>query len=192
VGFELVRLGYISEEDLIRTLGRQMRLPVVRLAGRRVDSEILELVPQNLAEKHRCIPLFLRDEGKNRVLQLAVEDPADVGSLKELQFALDLKFTPVLVSPTDLDDALHRHYQGVTEQTGVESDPDADLAGGPRRELATSEEGPEKDAPPSQAEAVPPAVMLRALAQLLVEKGIIGREELVERIDQLTDESEDS
>jgi len=75
VGFELVRLGYISEEDLIRTLGRQMRLPVVRLAGRRVDSEILELVPQNLAEKHRCIPLFLRDEGKNRVLQLAVEDP---------------------------------------------------------------------------------------------------------------------
>ncbi len=167
-----------------------MGLPIVRLAGRRVDSEILDLVPQSLAEKHRCIPLFVRDEGNNRVLQLAIEDPADMGSLDELQFALDLKFTPVLVSPTDLDDALHRHYQRATEITGTDPAHDADLGSGPRQEPGRSEKESENDAPSSQAPTVPPAVMLRALAQLLVEKGIIDREELVERIDRLTAESE--
>jgi hypothetical protein len=46
------------------------------------------------------------------LLQLAIEDPADVALLDELRFALDVKFKPVLVSPSDLDDALRRHYQG--------------------------------------------------------------------------------
>ena len=189
VGAELVRLGFLSEEDLVRMLGRQMGLPIVRLAGRRVDGEILDLVPQSLAEKHRCIPLCIRSEGGSRVLQLAVEDPADVGSLDELQFALDLKFTPVLVSPTDLDDALRRHYRGVTEQAGAERVDAVDVRSWAAQGPGSNESEPAVDAP-CPAPAVAPAVMLRALAQLLVEKGVIGREELVERIDQLMAESE--
>jgi len=189
VGIELVRLGYLSEEDLIRTLGRQLGLPIVRLAGKRVSSEILDLVPQSLAEKHRCIPLFVRDEGKQRVLQLAVEDPADVALLDDLQFALDMDFTPVLVTPTDLDDALQRHYRGGTEQAGVEPIDDAVFSSRASQEPLSKKPEPTGDASSSRVPAVPPAVMLRVLAQLLVEKGVIDREELVERIDQLTAES---
>jgi type II secretory ATPase GspE/PulE/Tfp pilus assembly ATPase PilB-like protein len=193
VGVELVRLGFVVEEELIRVLGRQMGLPIVRLAGKRVDREILDLVPQSLAEKHRCIPLFFREEGGSGVLQLAVEDPANVEALDELRFALDLKFTPVLVSPTDLDDALRRNYRGVTEQAAAELLEDTDLGAGEGlapREQPAREPGLAKVAPSGRVPAVPPAVMLRALAQLLVENGIFAREELIERIEQLTAETE--
>ena len=71
------------------------------------------------------MPLFLREEGVTRVLQLAVEDPADVASLEELGFALDVKSTPVLVAPTQLDDALRRHYRGVTDQASTDRAPRA-------------------------------------------------------------------
>ncbi len=172
-----------------------MGLPIVRLAGKRVDREVLDLVPQSLAEKHRCIPLFLREEGGGGVLQLAVEDPANVVALDELRFALDLKFTPVLVSPTDLDDALRRHYRGVTEQATADLLEDSDLSAGAGDRLAGREQPAEapglaKVAPSGLVPAVPPAVMLRALAQLLVEKGLLEREELIERIEQLTAETE--
>lgn len=195
VGVELVRLGYVSEEDLIRLLGRQMGLPIVRLAGKRVDREVLDLVSQSLAEKHRCIPLFLREERGTGVLQLAVEDPANVALLDELRFALDMKFTPVLVSPTDLDEALQRHYRGVTEQASADPLDAADVGtaaeevSAPRSLDETAAEQA-RSATSGRVPTVPPTVMLRALAQLLVEKGILDRGELVERIEQLTAETE--
>jgi hypothetical protein len=126
------------------------------------------------------------------LLQLAIEDPADVALLDELRFALDVKFKPVLVSPSDLDDALRRHYQGVTEQAGADPLNDGDLA-------TAADESPTAVQPLSRehARAVPTqgspdistTIMLRALAQLLVEKGILDRTEFVERIAQLTAES---
>ena len=193
VGEELVRLGFLSEADLIRVLGRQMGLPIVRLAGRRIDSEVLDLVAQGLAEKHRCIPLFLREEGGSRVLKLAVEDPANVTLLDELRFALGVAFTPVLVAPTDLDDALRRHYRGVMEQASADPLDPADLVRSAEEALAPRESvglQAGRAGHSGRVPAVPNAVTLRALAQLLVEKGVLGREELVERIEQLTSESE--
>ena len=59
----LVLMGFLEEETLIRTLAAQLKLPVARIRGKRVNAEVVELVPVELAEKHRCLPLFVKSQG---------------------------------------------------------------------------------------------------------------------------------
>jgi type IV pilus assembly protein PilB len=299
LGMTLVRLGFLEEETLVHVLASQLRLPVARIRGKTVNPEVLERVPMETAEKYRCLPLFLRDEGGVQHLVLAMEDPSDLEALDELAFQIGEKLRPVLVAPTELEEAMHRHYHGVS--AGANADPlpshretaaeevdtapelppldltvDSDLeaaaeeleaaaraldpaarAGpleaeddlgspdpaelsdelgglsqgfeadameaGPTDDDVGSEEsatrasseidGLSLEAPPTaDAEAAPepaqpqeaaagaapaaaamePRVILRALSQLLVEKGVISREEFVQRLREIAEEEEEA
>lgn len=112
LGMTLVRMGFLEEEVLVQCLAQQLQLPVARIRGKTVNAEILDLVPVELAEKYRCLPLFLREEGAGHTLFLAMEDPSDLQALDELSFRIQHDVKAVLVAPTELEDALQRHYHG--------------------------------------------------------------------------------
>jgi type IV pilus assembly protein PilB len=267
LGMTLVRMGFVDEETLIRALAGQLKLPVVRIRGKRVSPEVLETVGVAVAEKHRCLPLFFKREHGQRVLFVAMEDPADAEALEAIEAVSAEKVRAVLVGPTELEEALLRHYHWASltgeaaewsgvpdpseqptaaevpddpaprryeawargpaprvgldaeDEEGLDPDPaaeaeapdfaadeDADDLGLDLEErddgLAPDLEGetaaepdplaaallPEPPSPRSgepQTEALDPTLILRALSQLLVEKGIIGRDELVHRVGQL-------
>jgi hypothetical protein len=194
LGMTLVRMGFLDEDTLIQTLATQLKLPVVKLSGKQVNPEVLERVPIDLAEKHRCIPLLVNDEGGQQVLYLGMEDPADLDALDEISFRLSEKVRPVLVMPSQLDEALKRHYQWASGAGGASTPhDDADAEGEPEVVDVSSQEEPEaspaqadsptaESRPDAQHAAVPPPAILRALTQLLVEKGVITRDELVARV----------
>jgi type IV pilus assembly protein PilB len=220
LGAVLIRLGALAEEDLVRALAAQLRVPVARIRGKRVHPDVLARVPLELAEKYRCLPLLLRDEPGGRVLTLALEDPSDREALEELSFQLGERLRPVLIGPAQLDDALRRHYReeearphaeppaeppraGTAEGSGdpdtapelPPADPLLHPAAGPTPEPAAAGDDPDQDTQPHvEASGAPsrpaadlgdPQLVLRALAQLLVEKGVLGREELLERLRRL-------
>ena len=110
LGATLVRLGFVDEETLIRALAGQLKLPVARIRGKRVGPEVLECVRVELAEKHRCLPLFFKQEGGERALFVAMEDPSDSEALEELARESGHTLRAVLVGPTELEEALQRHY----------------------------------------------------------------------------------
>jgi hypothetical protein len=218
LGMTLVRMGFLDEEVLIRVLAGQLRLPVARIRGKAVSQEVLELVPVELAEKYRCLPLFTREEGGAKTLFLAMEDPSDLEALDDLAFRIGEKLRPVLVAPTELEDALHRHYHGAalmgpsdplppvsaskpqgsrpedgeTEPDMVPLDPILSAgpepgSGGLTGSALYPDSAPDLRAvgTPSaeeQPQGLEPRVILRALAQLLVEKGVITRDELADRL----------
>ncbi len=196
LGMTLVRMGLLEEDALVRVLATQLGLPMVRLRGKRVSQEVLDLVPSDLAEKHRCVPLLLSEEDGHTVLYLAMEDPARYGAVDEIRARSGQELRPVLVAPTELDEALHRFYhwasfadENTTDDPSGASLPDIGTApevtvdGEP---LALSPAKPESaSAAADDASGVPPEKILRALTQLLVEKGIISRDDLVERLRQL-------
>jgi hypothetical protein len=224
LGMTLVRMGFVEEEALIRVLAGQLRLPVARIRGKSVSSALLEYLPVALAEKYRCLPLFMREEGGAKTLFLAMEDPSDLEALDDLSFQIGEKLRPVLVAPTELEDALKRHYHGATPMgpTGAlppvrvsqpqSPDPeDADTAPelppldsllDPKLEppAVGSDSEPALGALPGAAldpdvapvseepsarepsQGLEPRVILSALAQLLVEKGVITRDEFAERL----------
>jgi hypothetical protein len=129
-----------------------------------------------------------------------MEDPADLGALDEVSFRIGMKVRPVLVAPSELDEALHRHYHwacapadaaplGSTEAApggaGGEDLEPLDFDAAASQPIAAAELEPEPtgpDAEPHKASPVQADAILRALTQLLVEKGVITRAELVERL----------
>jgi hypothetical protein len=110
LGMTLVRMGFLDEITLIRSLANQLSIPLVRLQGKRVRAEILDTIPPDLAEKHRCLPLFVRSEDGSRALFLAMEDPADTEAVEDLGRLVGMEIRPVLVAPSELQEALARHY----------------------------------------------------------------------------------
>lgn len=191
LGMTLVRMGMLDEDTLVQTLASQLKVPVVKLTGKTVNPEVLEQVPQELAHKHRCLPLLINDEGGQRVLYLGMEDPSDLEALDQIGFHVGGKVKPVLVAPGELEDAFHRHAQwGASgsagqEPAGSESDID-DIRFGdePFTSAASVESPPKAGAAASASDASTPSqtAILRALGQLLVEKGIITRDEFVQRV----------
>lgn len=205
LGATLLEMDALSEETLTRTLARQLSLPVAWLRGKRIRSEILDLVPRELIEKHHCLPVH-RSDGDEPTLLLAMEDPSDVAAIDEVARHTGLAIQPVLAAPSELDDAIRRHAPvdpgdslacAEFMKEGPSHAPElvalqltAPVAGRrPGAALPPFEFAGEEDPAPPQAGTSSPSpspsangLVLRALTQLLVEKGVITRSELIDRL----------
>ena len=123
LGMTLVQMGFVDETILIKVLADQLSLPLVRLRGKRISSELLDLVPPDQAEKHRCLPLLLKNAGGVPTLYVAMEDPGDAEAIAELGRLCERKIRPVLAAPSELQDALARHYTWAPTSDGAVCDP---------------------------------------------------------------------
>ncbi len=113
LGLTLVGMGVLREEVLVRTLSQQLSLPMARLEGKRVGAEVLEIVPFELAQQHRCFPLFVKEEGAARALYLGMDDASDLDAIEALAAATGMTIRPVLVAPSELEAALQRQYHSL-------------------------------------------------------------------------------
>ncbi len=114
LGYSLIKLGFIQEEDLTRMLSRQYRVPAVDINKVTVDPKILKLVPEDIAHKHLVLPL--RRVG--RTLTVAMANPADPGALDQLKFVTRHDIEPVVVGEYTLKKQID-HYYGVPEDDAL-------------------------------------------------------------------------
>jgi len=218
LGMTLVELGFVSEQVLMSTLAHQLGLPVARITAWPVDPALLELVPLELAEKHRCLPLALKDEGAHPWLYLAMADPSDLDGLEAVRTRTQHEVRIVLVAPSELDAALARHYRGAASEPrpapgardarrARPEDPEFLHQWSVSREelLALLAEDPAAAGDEAGASAEPRGAleiraaldrrrlqeleaMLKLVMQLLVDTGLISRDELVRRLSALAHE----
>jgi len=106
IGFALVKLGFVAEDELTRALAKQFRVPAVDLDKVKVEDKILRLIPEDVAMKHRVIPL--RKVG--RTLTVAMSNPTDVGALDNLKFITRFEIDPVIVGEYTLQKHLEEYY----------------------------------------------------------------------------------
>ena len=118
IGYSLVHLGFVAEEELTRMLAKQYRVPAVDLAKVTVDPKIIKLVPADVARKHFVLPL--RRVG--RMLTVAMTNPTDFSAIDALKFITRLEIEPVIVGEYTLQKHLETYY-GVMEDP-ISSMPD--------------------------------------------------------------------
>jgi len=106
LGEILSKLGAISADDLIRTLGMKYGVPTVNLDHVRIDRQTLDLIPGTAARAHRLIPL--NRSGSN--LMCAMEDPARMDSINQIEFLTGCHLQPVLVTKAMMSAALEKYY----------------------------------------------------------------------------------
>ena len=74
LGYSLTKLGYIAESELTNFLSKQYGVPSINLAEFDVDEDVIAVVPKEVAQRHRCIPI-------NRAgasLIVAMTDPSNI------------------------------------------------------------------------------------------------------------------
>ena len=107
LGATLVKMGLVTEEDLLALLQEQLSLPLVDLRVVVVDEQVLSCIREELAKKYLAIPIEI--EGRS-TLVVAMADPLNVAALEDLRFHSGMFIKPVLASPTHIQEAIERFY----------------------------------------------------------------------------------
>ena len=106
IGSILVKLGYISEEEIASFLGRQYGVPSVDLGKVKVDPAVLKLIPAEVARKHLLIPL----SRSGSILTVAMADPSDIIAIDEVRFITGHNIQPMVAPDISIRNTLNRYY----------------------------------------------------------------------------------
>ena len=78
----LVKLGFLSDEDVTNFLSRQYGVPAINLSYFEIDPSVVKLIPFETAKRYQILPL-------SRVgasLTIAMVDPTNVFAMDDIKF----------------------------------------------------------------------------------------------------------
>src|SRR5216110_2234017 len=111
LGFNLVKLGLVSDDMITAVLSRQYGIPSVNLELFHIDESVLRLIPQEVAQKYSVLPL----SRVGATLTLAMTDPTNVFAMDDIKFMTGLNVEPVIASETSIQHAISKYYSGSSE-----------------------------------------------------------------------------
>src|SRR5687767_10927567 len=128
VGYNLVKLGFVPEIELTKTLAKQYKMPAVDLSKFSVDPKIAKLIPGEMALKNLVLPLK-RD---GRTLTVAMADPTNLGVLEDLKFITRYDIFPVIAGEFTIRNTLEKIFESSEAQLGqilkgIESSDDSEV-----------------------------------------------------------------
>jgi type IV pilus assembly protein PilB len=106
LGVALSRLGYVNDQDLTQFLARQYSLPSINLNDFEIDSDVLKLVPKEVAMKHMVVPV----NRAGATLIVAMSDPSNIFAIDELKFLTQYNIEPVVAAEAAIEEAIRRYY----------------------------------------------------------------------------------
>jgi type IV pilus assembly protein PilB len=95
----------IAPDALEKLKGYILGVPFVDLTGTKVEKEILELIPENVARREGVVPF--RRQGKQ--LEVAMLDPGDLQTLDFIRKRLNLKVVPRLTNKDSIKHILSQY-----------------------------------------------------------------------------------
>ncbi len=111
LGFNLVKMGLVSDDMITAVLSRQYGVPSVNLELFDVDESVIRLIPRDVADKYSVLPL----SRVGATLTLAMVDPTNVFAMDDIKFMTGLNIEPVVVSEASVQEAISRYYSGSRE-----------------------------------------------------------------------------
>jgi type IV pilus assembly protein PilB len=133
LGTLLVEAGLVTETQVTQILSQQLSVPWVSLYHIDFSRQLLNLVPQEIAEKYCLVPIFVRRvRGHGETLYVAMDDPSDETAHAAVAQYAGLAVRAMIAPPSDIRSAI-RVYYGAGRDTASLSDAvaelDAELAG---------------------------------------------------------------
>ncbi|MGH9402477.1 MAG: type IV-A pilus assembly ATPase PilB [Terriglobia bacterium] len=111
LGQALVKLEYVTDEEIAEALAAQYGVPSVNLSEFPIDPAAVKLIPMETALKHHVLPLLRTGAS----LTLAVSDPANVFALDDVKFLTWLNIEPVLAPEASIDSAIKSYFGNVAD-----------------------------------------------------------------------------
>src|SRR5690554_4398658 len=115
LGHVLVELDYISEHKLLEFLSQQLNVPLVDIRELRLDPNVVRLLPEVQARRHRALVLSA-DENTATV---GMSDPADLTAIDAISALLSPREVELAVVPEqqlmESFDSLYRRTQEIDD-----------------------------------------------------------------------------
>jgi len=106
LGFNLVKLGFVKDEEITALLSKQYGVPSINLAQFEIDPAVIKLIPAETAQKYQIIPL----SRSGATLTIAMTDPTNVFAMDDIKFMTGYNVEPVVASETAVSDSITRYY----------------------------------------------------------------------------------
>jgi type IV pilus assembly protein PilB len=141
LGTNLVKLGYLSEKQLVESLSQHFKVSSVDLNGMDIDDAVIKIIPADIARKYTILPVTKA----GATITVAMIDPTNVFAMDDVKFMTGYKVEPVVASETAIRAAIDRYYgsthaielkkvmEDLSEESGsdlevLEEEEDLDLA----------------------------------------------------------------
>jgi hypothetical protein len=208
LGDILVRMEFLTEEVLVRALSKQSGIPRADLSGEPNKGALSRISPET-AEEFNVIPIGVKEEG--RTLVVAMSDPGNVMVTDHVRQIAGCKIEAHLAGASAIRNAIARWYRGhelnEEQSTGMKIINNAGntmVTVDPRKQRGELPARPLSSPPPvapqprnGGGDVRPSAVevlrgveetqrrsvaALKAMVELLIEKGVFSREEYLSRV----------
>lgn len=106
LGEILLEMKLIDEARLAHALADQLNIPYVDLFTTPLQPTAVDLIPEHLARKYKCIPIRVN----NGFLEVAMADPMDLDALEELSKSARMEISPLISTRADILESIEVHY----------------------------------------------------------------------------------
>lgn len=179
IGGELIRMGYIKEEDLCAALEIQLGVKWISLHDIKISAEAIAAVSAEIAKKHKIMPVL----ADAKTITIATTEPNDLRMLDTIGFVLGKRIKTVIAMKGDINWAIATYYDKIAMEpplprpAAAEPVTEKPAAAAPARPAMPQQpppSGPQKNITVNDA--------LESLVDLLVEKGIFTKEEFLSKL----------
>jgi type IV pilus assembly protein PilB len=106
LGTSLVKLGYITERQLIESLSQHFGVPSVDLAVTEIDDAVVKIIPADIARKYTIVPV----SKAGATVTVAMIDPTNVFAMDDVKFMTGYKVEPVVAAESGIRLAIDKYY----------------------------------------------------------------------------------
>src|SRR5437899_78470 len=112
LGNSLVKLGFLSDDEVTAVLSRQYGVPSINLNYFEVDQNVIKLVPMETASKYQILPLSRVGSS----LTVAMVDPTNVFAMDDIKFMTGFNIEPVVASESSIMAGIEKAYGSSQEE----------------------------------------------------------------------------
>lgn len=107
LGEILVRLGYVSERDIVRAITVQYGFPFLPLENYQLKQELKEIIPENVARQYGILPVDVF----GNVLTVAMSNPLNEKAIEDIEMLTRKKVQVFIGTITSIRESIDQLYK---------------------------------------------------------------------------------
>jgi type IV pilus assembly protein PilB len=113
LGKVAIRLGLAREDQVLKALGEQLGMKVMKLENTTIPSEMTELVNETMATAYKVVPVS--QNKKDKSITVALAEPQNPSTIDSLRMFLGVEVKGVIASEAEVMATIERLYAGHQE-----------------------------------------------------------------------------
>ncbi len=106
IGTCLVKLGVLTDPQLVEFLSQHFGVPAISLEGVKIDETIIKVIPADVARKYTILPI----SKTGAKVTIAMIDPTNVFAMDDIKFMTGYNVEPVVAAESSLRAAIDKYY----------------------------------------------------------------------------------